>query len=297
MNGEYIHMLAKIYAFGRRNPKLKMVIGPIWRMGREALWELRQLFWSGKNITVNVNGNSIAMAPVGQIAKRVWGGGFEDEERDFISKVLRPGMRVLNIGANSGLYTVIASKLVGENGEVHSFEPSTQNFEWLKKNVEINGCSNVFLNNFAVSNFEGKLELKCDPDHPNYDGHFYVSSVSAHDAVREDAIEIIPCMPLDSYCEKFRRCQPFDFMIIDVEGAELSVFQGAHQTLSNSPNLVMVLECTQNESEMERFLAELGFGFFKWNPYKSKLLPRKLEMGSFIAMRSDNMLLDGNYGD
>jgi FkbM family methyltransferase len=196
-------------------------------------------------------------------------------------------MRVLNIGANAGLYTLIASKLVGPAGEVHAFEPSSQNFGLLKANVALNCCKNVVANNLALANFQGQLSLHCDPAHPDYDGHFFVRRLTETPDVASKPMEIIPCTALDDYWRQAcgGKIKPVDFIIIDVEGAELSVFEGARQTFASSPNLTMIMECTERVPEIGSLLREFEFDIYHWDSGQSQLLPTEIERGSLVALR------------
>ena len=54
----------------------------------------------------------------------------------MFKNIIKPGMRVLDLGANIGFYTVLFSKLVGENGKVFAFEPDPKNFKYLEGNIK-----------------------------------------------------------------------------------------------------------------------------------------------------------------
>jgi FkbM family methyltransferase len=227
------------------------------------------------------------MANVGQIAKNMWTGSFEAMERDFAVNGIKKGMRVLNIGANSGLYTIIASKMVGPSGEVHAFEPSSKTFELLQKNIELNDCRNVILNKLALSDFSGKLALNKDPSHPDMDGHFFVSQMPETSSLSSGVIEEIPCATLDEYWRELCRgkIQSVDFLVIDVEGAEFSVFNGAKRTIAASPNLVMIMECTTQLDEIRKLLSDFGFKYYLWDVDSRSLIQSELGRGGFIARR------------
>jgi FkbM family methyltransferase len=227
------------------------------------------------------------MVAKGQIAEYVWRSEFEKAERDFAVQRIVPGMRVLNIGANAGLYTIIASKLVGTAGEVHAFEPSSRNFGLLKANIELNQCRNVVANNLALSNFQGRLSLHSDPLHPDYDGHFFVRRLTDVSDTPSQPMEIIPCTTLDDYWQEAcgGEMHPVDFIIIDVEGAELSVLEGARRTFAASPNLGMIMECTEQIPEIGAFLEEFGFETYHLGSETSSLLPTEIERGSLVALR------------
>jgi len=86
-------------------------------------------------------------------------GGYENAETELFESHIREGDVVLDLGANVGYFSLIAAKLVGENGKVYAFEPDPTNFSFLKKSVEINNYENVICEQKAVSNENGKLKL------------------------------------------------------------------------------------------------------------------------------------------
>lgn len=64
--------------------------------------------------------------------------------------------RVMDIGANIGLHTLILSKC---GYEVFSFEPDPKHYEVLMRNIALNDCRNVHPNNAAVSSHSGQMEF------------------------------------------------------------------------------------------------------------------------------------------
>lgn len=162
-------------------------------------------------------------------------GSSEPDTTEFLNRFLRPGMVVLDIGAHIGEYTLLAAEKVGEHGQVHSFEPSPVIYPVLEKNVQINGFTNVFLNQLAVSNKDGELE-------------FEISSEPSTSSIRnlvgtkvDSKLTYVKTVSLDRYCSDLKR-KP-DLIKIDVEGAEKYVLQSAHNILklplSDSPTLVL----------------------------------------------------------
>jgi len=280
-------MFSIVRAFGRRHPKLCAPFRPVWQQVNRLLWVLRSKMFSRWPITFEAGRYVVSMVTEGQIAECVWRGTFEEPERNFAAREIKPGMRVLNIGANAGLYTIIASKLVGPAGMVHAFEPSSQNFALLKKNIELNGCANVIANNLALSNLRGRLSLNCDPRHPGLDGHFHVRPLTEIPVDAVAPIEIVSCTTLDEYWRDASGGEigPIDFIIIDVEGAELSVFQGALQTIAASPNLAMIMECCSDDSQIAALLGGFDFNYFQLDLDSSRLLPAEIGQGSLVALR------------
>lgn len=278
-------------SFGRRHTSFRAAFSPVWQRTTQMLWYLRSSLLGVRPISLKAGNHVLSMVAQGQIAGYVWRFAFENSERDFAAKKIKPGMRVLNVGANAGLYTIIASKLVGPRGEVHAFEPSSQNFALLKKNIELNNCTNVVANNLALSNFQGQLSLNPDPLHPEFDGHFFVQRLQETPADSSAPIEIVSCTTLDDYWRDAcgGEIKAVDFIIIDVEGAELSVFEGARQTFAASHTVTMMMECKDHFAETDALLKKYGFNFYRWESESSRLVPQDIQEGSenFVALRGD----------
>lgn len=68
---------------------------------------------------------------------------YEPVATNVLKKFVQPGMRVVDVGANIGYYTLLLSKLVKENGTVWSFEPEAKNFDNLTTNIRLNRLTNV----------------------------------------------------------------------------------------------------------------------------------------------------------
>jgi FkbM family methyltransferase len=93
------------------------------------------------------------------LAKLIYRGVFELEEINYLKSVLKEGDTFVDIGSNIGLFTLYASKRVGENGKVLSFEPSPKTFSRFVENIELNQLNNVSQNQIGLSDKEGELTL------------------------------------------------------------------------------------------------------------------------------------------
>src|SRR5262249_11964538 len=71
------------------------------------------------------------------------GGAYEPNELAFLAATLDQGMTVVDIGANEGLFTLVAAACVGPGGRVLAVEPSSREFEWLQANIALNELHNV----------------------------------------------------------------------------------------------------------------------------------------------------------
>lgn len=148
-------------------------------------------------------------------------GEYEAAITSIFKRIVGPGDICLDIGANIGWYTTLFQKLIGENGQVHAFEPVPPVFETLKRNTQLNSPPhNIKLNNFALGNEEKQVDLHVFSALPS--GH---ASISAFD---HSDFEVFPSLmrPLDTYISE-NGLGNVDFVKIDVEGAELMVLEGA----------------------------------------------------------------------
>ncbi len=83
----------------------------------------------------------------------------------FLRQAVRPGDTVLDVGANIGMVSLLASRLVGPSGRVISFEPNLAVFERLERHVASNGVSNVTLHRMGLSDEDGELQLFMPGEH------------------------------------------------------------------------------------------------------------------------------------
>jgi len=176
-------------------------------------------------------------------------GLFEPQETQFIKHTLQPEMIFFDIGANMGYYSLIAAKRVGEGGEVHSFEPNPRMFDELKYNIELNGFTNLRLNNFALgdktgvaslSRYERGKEVYCSLSNRNFPG----TNIVGYDEVHIET--------LNNYVKKMG-IEKIDLIKMDVEGAELMVLHGALPLLESGALRMIIFELAK--------INATGFGY------------------------------------
>ena len=163
----------------------------------------------------------------GAVSRPILAGDYEAHLVPVFERFCRPGMTVVDVGANIGLYTLLASKLVGPTGRVVAIEPSSENCRLILLSVEANRAENVEL-----------LPLALDRDRgwSNLSGHFGSNGgLVSGDAssLTSGWSEIVPTFALDDLVEG-----PVDFLKIDVEGAEGRVVAGARRILETSRPVV-----------------------------------------------------------
>lgn len=162
---------------------------------------------------------------------------FEIRELAFVKRFLQPGMTVLDIGANQGLYTLLASQRVGSRGRVFAFEPSPRERRALRLNVLVNRCRNVTIESSALGNEEGESELYL-VEGPETGCNSLRPPVLVQGTSRPVRVSITR---LDCWLRE-RNIDRVDFIKLDVEGAELSVLNGAREFLKRDPKPVILAE-------------------------------------------------------
>lgn len=158
---------------------------------------------------------------------------FERESVQRARTVVRPGMRVVDVGAHIGYYTRLLSELVGPEGLVLAFEPHPENFAVLQHNLSQRKYENVRLFNCAVGQRNCEMPLFISDGHSN---HSLIKGYAG-----EESALAVRCVSLDSVLEE-EGIQSIDFIKSDTEGAEPLVLAGMQGTISRSPALGMLLE-------------------------------------------------------
>jgi FkbM family methyltransferase len=201
-------------------------------------------------------------------------GNYEESELAFVRKFVRPGMIVLDIGANEGFYTLFFARIVGVHGTVVSFEPSRRERRRLRINLWINFIKNVRVEEFALSEQESELNL-----------YVVETGETGCNSLRPPAVEgptrpiSVTSTTLDLFLRR-NSLRRIDFMKIDVEGAEWSVLQGAVTTLRAAPRPFMMIEVSDlrtrpwgyRSQEIAKCLRNLDYKLFRPLPF-GKLEP------------------------
>lgn len=160
--------------------------------------------------------------------------GFEKEETDYLTKILKKGDVFVDIGANIGLFSLIASKIVGDEGLILSFEPAPLTFSRLKENITLNNFKNVDIRNIGLSNSKGELTFYVSNN--GYDA--WNSFAPSQDKKLESSIQV-PVSTLDIELKEIDKTK-IKLVKIDVEGWEKFVLYGGKDFLENYSPIVMV---------------------------------------------------------
>ncbi|HJZ49488.1 MAG TPA: FkbM family methyltransferase [Roseiflexaceae bacterium] len=188
----------------------------------------------------------------------------------YLRHLIAPGMRVLNVGANIGIYALAFAQLVGPSGEVYAFEPAAETFGHLVANLHWNQQRNLIGNNLhchqlAIADVSGMMRLY------EYSNHLQRSIVAQKP---DQPFQEVHAVSLDSWLGR-QGIDHVDLLWIDVEGAEELVLQGAAGLLDSPAAPVVVCELNKkfgSPQQIWNLLARHGYRFWHYNARQDRLL-------------------------
>ena len=162
------------------------------------------------------------------------GGFYEKIELDVFERLTRSSQRVVDVGANVGLYTCLAATWLPPDGRVTAFEPVPANLQYLHQNVGQNTLSDrVVIEEMAVGDGPGVIDIYL------VEGSIGTHSASARNALDSTRSVTVAVVSLDQYLAD-RSGPRTDILKVDVEGYEGHVLRGARTLLRNDGPTLLV---------------------------------------------------------
>jgi FkbM family methyltransferase len=187
---------------------------------------------------------------VGSNVHQCWLGTYEAEKQKEVSRVIKEGMTIWDIGANVGFYTLAFARAVGAKGSVVAFEPLGSNVAFLLKHIELNDLKNVTVFQSAVSDQSGFIS-------------FSLGAHSSMGKIESDSTYKIPSIAIDEFLAGLSVAKP-DLLKIDVEGAEALVLKGAAKFLSKErPEIWLALHGKKAMSDCTELLRSFGYSLYR----------------------------------
>jgi FkbM family methyltransferase len=210
-----------------------------------------------------------------RLSREIYCGYFEWEERQFINNFLREGEIFVDVGANIGMFTLIASQKVGEKGQVYSLEPCSKTYSRLVKNVDFNGLKNVQCLQIALADHSGKSAMNV-----SLDGYDACNSFAQPTAGNSFTHETVCTARWDDFAKEHHLVGRVALMKIDVEGWESHVLTGGKEFFGRKDAPVLQVEFTDEASQsagsscqsLYRQLEELGYRMFFYEAKTRKLI-------------------------
>lgn len=218
------------------------------------------------NLLLAVEANLSSIVTSVLIAQGDW---FE-KEMEFWRNQIQPGMTVIDVGANVGVYTFSAAQKVGSTGKVFAVEPFSACVQCMEETCQINQLSWVKICPGAASDRNGKAYLAIHnaselneiivPDHTNN--------------FRSQQYEEVNCFSLDSLVES-ENISNLDWIKIDAEGHEMKVLEGSELLLQRfSPRIIYenIAGSKGSNQSVAELLQSKGYQLFRYQPFLEDLV-------------------------
>jgi FkbM family methyltransferase len=191
---------------------------------------------------------------------------FEKKERELFCSAISSGSVVLDIGANIGIYTLLAAK---RGARVFAVEADPNNAKILRHHIKTNGFTQqVTVIEMAAAERSQTIPLYRDPTNS---GHSNLYSGRDPVSVHGDSIDSLGLPPVD-VCK------------IDIEGSEVAALRGMLLTIRNSPRMRMLIEHSAQFGHTAEMLAFLRLHFSRITVVGKGLLRPKSAPPSFCNL-------------
>jgi FkbM family methyltransferase len=246
---------------------------PEWQWARLSLDSIQTYIPFEQNLVLAVEPSFKSIVTSVLLAEGDW---FEDE-MEFWRGWIKPGMTVIDVGANVGVYTFSAAQRVGKEGLVLAIEPFSKCVSSLEETCHINQLDWVRICAGAASDHNGTVKLglsSASEVNEIIDSEVVLDEAGNQAFTR--AYEVANCFTLDSLVES-EGVSSLDFLKIDAEGHEIQVLTGCDHILREFSPIILY----ENNSGSSRrinlpvanFLLEKEYKLFRYQPYVQRFIP------------------------
>lgn len=186
----------------------------------------------------------------------IMGGQWETASVNLFRSLLKSGDTVLDVGANHGVYALIAASLVGSTGVVRAFEPQPRLCSLMAKSFRVNGFNHAIAYNVALGDRDEPARLYIDSLSPGGASLFAGAERTSIDIEMRTLDRLLPDVDVD-------------VVKIDVEGHEGVVFIGMEQAIDRSPNLKIIMEWCPEMMAATAMPASATAGFLEKKGFKA----------------------------
>jgi len=227
-------------------------------------WQIFISLGGNKSIFNWINNSKLIISKgEASITGNYYTGLMEYEYMLFLLHFLKKENTFIDVGANSGVYSILSSKVIG--CKTIAFEPNTEAFERLIDNININRIDNkVSPINKGVGSAVGELYFSNDADTEN--------KVSIN--VRTNT-SLVPVTTLDN---EMIISDAIYVLKVDVEGFEMEVLKGARNLLKSGKISCIIIETNgaglefgYTDLELHNFICSFGYSAINYDPLHRKI--------------------------
>jgi FkbM family methyltransferase len=197
-------------------------------------------------------------------------GDWFEKEIEFWRSTIQPGMTVIDIGANVGVYTVSAGVRVGEKGRVIAIEPHIDHVNCLRETCKANDLNWVEIIPSAISNYQGISPFFNSPI-PEY--HRLITKEETVDIPEEEWTEV-SCQTLDGIIEELG-VNSIDIIKISAVGQELTILQSGEVVINKLKPIIIYDHLLPNgkvNMEAGKYLCDRNYQLYRYQPYIKELI-------------------------
>ena len=230
-------------------------------------------------------GTRIIVSLSDHIESQMFWQGVQEGDRgevELLKTLLRPEHVFVDVGANIGVFSLLAAKRV-PHGRVYAFEASRTHAEKLAANIKLNDYGNVIIQAVGLSDIAGDSKLYFPPCQDGFSNTGMASQFPFN--LQSSSEESVRCTTLDDYALR-QDIGRLDIIKIDVEGAELDVLLGARQCIARYQPRVVMEVCKSHIERAGRTVDEI-FDF--WNAMHYRVFQIDQE-GGLCPIGNDNDL-------
>lgn len=185
--------------------------------------------------------------------------GFEVVSRELWLKLSSHSQTILDVGANTGLYSLFAS-LFNPSSSIHAFEPIKRNVDKLRLNIAINQMENIKIVEAAISQTDGTTTIYQPSTDVSTTSTLDIETAKSRDLnVNPEQIETVR---IDTYIDE-HKLEKVDLIKIDVEGFEVPVFESMGKYLKlMQPTILAEIRVEENGNQIMDMLKDCGYVYF-----------------------------------
>lgn len=177
-----------------------------------------------------------------QLREHMSGRFYEQSTVNMILRNLHASETFVDVGANNGYFSMLASKVVGSEGKVMAFEPNPEAYQRLLRNSALNSCKNLVAHNIALGAIPSAGKLKID--NINDGGSYVVTRYDHRDVIHDKnaLVEGDQEIRIDTLDNLFPANIKVDMIKIDAEGYETEILRGSKRVISGNDKLNLIVE-------------------------------------------------------
>ena len=175
-------------------------------------------------------------------------------------RVCKEGDIFVDVGANIGHISILASKKVGESGNIIAFEPEINCFELLKRNTKLHDCENISNYQLIISNQNEKVDLFYNKKHS------HINSTINKNLEKSEVIKVDSVI-LDEFLIDYKK---IDIIKLNIQGGEVDALRGSKNIIQNNLPIVLtefwplgITNSNEDPREIINFFKKLNYEVYE----------------------------------